>query len=106
MRSAVPEETLDAVTRLNEVGVLTRREIEARILAPVIEALGREFDRGRVIEIVRDAITSIAREQGRAIAETAGGTSLADFAGTLEPWTRDGALTIQMRAHTDDRLDF
>ncbi len=40
--------------RLNErIGVLTRREAEARILAPLIEALGREFERERVIEIVR-----------------------------------------------------
>ena len=31
---------------LNEkIGVLTRRETEARILAPIIEALGQEFGR-------------------------------------------------------------
>lgn len=45
-----------SVDRLNAVGVLARREIEARMLAPVVEALGREFDRDRVVAIVRDVI--------------------------------------------------
>jgi len=48
---------------LNEVGVLKRREIEVRILAPVVEALGREFGRERVLQIVRETIVGIARGQ-------------------------------------------
>ena len=39
-----------------KIGVLTRREVEARLLAPLIEALGAEFGRERVIAVVRDAI--------------------------------------------------
>jgi hypothetical protein len=30
-------------SELNKIGVLKRREIEARMLAPLIDALGREF---------------------------------------------------------------
>ena len=45
---------------LNAIGVLKRREIEARILAPLIEALGREFGRERVLQIVRETIVGIA----------------------------------------------
>ena len=41
---------------LNEVGVLKRREIEARILIPVLEALGQEFGRERVLAITRNVI--------------------------------------------------
>jgi len=102
----VPEERPDSVARLNAIGVLTRREIEARILAPVVDALGREFDRTRVVEIVREVIISLAREQGRAMAATAGDTSLTAFAGTLEPWTRDEALTIAVTDQSDERLAF
>ena len=40
-----PDESVD---RLNAVGVLTRREIEARILAPVIDALGARFGRDEI----------------------------------------------------------
>ena len=32
---------------LNEIGVLKRREIEARVLMPVLEALGSQFGRDR-----------------------------------------------------------
>ena len=94
------------VDRLNAVGVLTRREIEARILAPVVAALGQEFGRERVIEIVRDVIVGLAREQGRAMAEARQDASLSSFAGTLEPWTRDGALTMTGREQTDEELAF
>jgi hypothetical protein len=99
-------ENLDDVNRLNAVGVLTRREIEARILAPVVDALGQEFGRERVIEIVRGVIVGLAREQGRAMADAREDASLSSFAGTLEPWTRDGALTMTVREQTDEVLAF
>ena len=91
---------------LNAIGVLTRREVEARILAPVIDALGREFDRDRVMAIVRDVIVRLAEDQGRALAEAAGDTSLTAFAGTLEPWTRGGALELEVVEQSDRRLAF
>jgi L-2-amino-thiazoline-4-carboxylic acid hydrolase len=94
------------VDRLNAIGVLTRREIEARILAPVIDALGQRFGRDAVVAIVRDVIVTLAREQGRAMAEARQDTSLQGFAGTLEPWTRDGALELDVREHSDERLSF
>ena len=99
-------ENIADVDRLNAVGVLTRREIEARILAPVVDALAHEFGRDRVIAIVRDVIVGLAQEQGRAMAEARQDTSLTSFAGTLEPWTRDGALTLEVHAQTDEELAF
>ncbi len=46
-----PKSTRDAnpaSDTLNEaIGVLTRREVEARVLAPVIECLGDEFGRDK-----------------------------------------------------------
>jgi len=50
---------------LNAMGVLKRREIEARILAPLLDALGREFGRERVLQIVGETIMGIARDQDR-----------------------------------------
>ena len=81
---------------LNAIGVLKRRAIEARILAPVLDALGREFGRDRVLAIVKDQIVRIARAQGAALAQAAGGRSLPVFAGTLERWTQDGALELEV----------
>jgi hypothetical protein len=77
---------------LNDIGVLRRREIEARILAPVIDALGAEFGRERVIEIVKRVIVQIARQQGRALAGQAGGNSIDYFARSKANWVKGGAL--------------
>src|SRR5271157_765976 len=49
---------------LNAIGVLKRREIEARLLAPVVEALGREFGRERVLQIVGETIVRAESEFG------------------------------------------
>ncbi|MGE0360492.1 MAG: L-2-amino-thiazoline-4-carboxylic acid hydrolase [Vicinamibacterales bacterium] len=96
----------ESVARLNAVGILTRREIEARVLAPVLDALGREFGRDRVIAVARDAIAGIARDQGRAMAEATGDTSLTAFFAQWEPWTRNGALELRVIDATDTTLAF
>lgn len=96
----------ESVDRLNAVGVLTRREIEARILAPVVEALGRRFGRDEVVAIVREVVADIARAQGRAIADGRGDTSLESFAQTLGPWTQDDALRLRVLDATPDRFAF
>jgi hypothetical protein len=95
----------ESVARLNAVGILTRREIEARILAPVLDALGREFGRDRVIELAREAVAGIARAQGVAMA-AGGDTSLPAFFARWEPWTRDGALELRLIEATDTTLAF
>jgi L-2-amino-thiazoline-4-carboxylic acid hydrolase len=96
----------ESVDRLNAVGVLTRREIEARILAPVIDALGQRFGRDEVVAIVRDVVAGIAREQGRAMADARGDRSLPSFAETLGPWTQDDALRLRVLDDTGEQLAF
>jgi hypothetical protein len=91
---------------LNAIGVLKRRAIEARILAPILDALGREFGREQVLAIVKDQIVRIAREQGAALAKASGGRSLPVFAGTLDHWTRDGALELETVAEDERTLSF
>lgn len=92
--------------RLNELGVLTRREIEARIVAPLIDALGAAFGRDQVVAIVRDTITAIARTQGDALADAMGGRTLPDFASSVPLWQQDGALEIDVLEQDDERFDF
>jgi hypothetical protein len=93
-------------TALNEIGVLKRREIEARILAPLIEALAKEFGAERVREIARDVIVGIAREQGQRLAEAASGNSLAHFAESLACWKKDDALSMDVLEQSNERLSF
>ena len=59
---------------LNEIGVLKRREIEARILAPILEALGNEFGREQVLEITRRTIVEIARRKDAKLRNAWGAT--------------------------------
>lgn len=106
MDAPTPPAHDDSVDRLNAVGVLTRREIEARILAPVIDALGQRFGRDEVVAVVRDTIARLARDQGRAMAEARGDASLGTFATTLGPWTRDDALRLNVMQATPDTFAF
>ncbi len=96
-----PPDTLNA-----RIGVLTRREVEARILAPIIDALGDAFGREAVIAVVRDAIIRIAQEQGAQLAATMDGDDLPAFADSLRFWTQDNALELEVLAQDGERFDF
>ncbi|HZP37540.1 MAG TPA: L-2-amino-thiazoline-4-carboxylic acid hydrolase [Methylomirabilota bacterium] len=91
---------------LNEIGVLKRREIEARILMPVLSALGEEFGRERVFEIARKVIVEVAREQGKALAERMGGDSLGQFAAALEDWKKGDAYRMDVLEQTEEKFSF
>jgi len=93
-------------TDLNAVGVLVRRTIEARILAPILQALGDEFGRARVLEVATRVIRDIARTQGAAMSAQAGSDSLHAFAGTLDRWTANDALRLEVIEQTDERFSF
>lgn len=97
---------MPAADHLNDIGVLKRREIEARLLAPFIDALGEEFDRQRVLETARRVILQIAAQQGEQLAAQMGGCSLAHFARSLEAWTRDAALEIRVQEQSVERFEF
>ena len=92
---------------INErVGVLLRREIEARVLAPIVEAFAREIGRERTLEIVGRAITEIAREQGRQMAARGPGTTMADLAERTRAWKMDDALRTTTLEESATRYDF
>jgi hypothetical protein len=91
---------------LNEIGVLTRREIEARILAPLIDALSAEFGRERVLEIVRRTIVRIAHEQGAQLAAQMGDNGLPAFRAATNAWKKGNALEMEVLEQTDERLSF
>jgi len=84
MANPLPPDTL------NEIGVLKRREIEARILAPLVNAFAAEFGRERVVEIAERVIVQIARDQGRALANH-GGNTLAHLVKSQANWLKGDA---------------
>lgn len=88
------------------IGVLARRETEARILGPLVDALAAEFGRDRVLEVLRNTIIAIAHRQGAELAEAMGGDDLSTFAESLRYWTEDDALEIDVLAQGDETFAF
>ena len=101
-----PQGQMPPDTLTQRIGVLTRREVEARILSPMIEALGERFGRDEVVEIVKETVIKIAQEQGRDLADAMGGCGSVHFLDSLQYWTQDDALRIELLEHTDEKLDF
>lgn len=94
------------VDTLNEIGVLKRREIEARILAPFVEALATEFDRERIVEILGQTIIEIARKQGAERAAAVGDNSLMAFSQSAGDWRKGNALEIEILEQNEERYNF
>ena len=91
---------------LNDVGVLKRREIEARIVAPLLERLAGEFGTERVYELAREVIVDVAKGQGGELAAAMGGNGLGHFADSMTNWTKGGALEIDVVEQTDEVFAF
>ncbi len=96
---------------LNEkVGVLTRREIEARLLKPFVAALGERFGKADVQEVLAEVVRAAARESGSAM-QTQGEQDLTEsdltvFAEAWPPWFRGSALEIDEMERTPDAWSF
>lgn len=100
------EQQARADTLTQKIGVLTRREVEARILAPVIDALAEKFGREQVISVVKEAVIKIAQEQGSELARAMGGKGTREFQDSLQYWTKDDALHIEVLEKSEEKLHF
>lgn len=100
-KNQVPEDNLNA-----KIGVLTRREVEARILAPMLDAIGEAFGRERVLEVMRETIVKITKKQGAELAGFMGGVTFQHFADSLRFWTMDDALGIDVIEQTEEVFSF
>ncbi len=89
-----------------QVGVLVRREIEARILSPLVAALAARWGEQAVREILRRVIEAAARRQGAELARTAGGRTLEHFRRAMEPWMRGGSIEVEILASGEDLWDY
>src|SRR3954454_17041656 len=86
--------------------LLQRREIEARVVAPLVRAVMAELGEEKTLKLLRDVIEGLAREAGAAMAREFGEATLPAFARGLDRWKEGGALEMEMLAETPDRLEF
>jgi len=92
--------------RAPELTLLQRREIEARIVGPLIRGFEAEFGRERTLEVVRRVIAELARQGGAAMARELGETTLTAFAACLGHWNAGGALELDLIEASEERLAF
>ena len=90
----------------SQVPLLARREIEAAMAAPFIQALIDELGRDQALAKVRRIVQDKARQSGTQLAEIMGGNTLAHFAESLKLWSRDNALEMEIIEQTDQTLAF
>jgi hypothetical protein len=88
------------------ITLLEQREIEARIVAPLIDAVREELGEERTIALLRRVIEGLAHDSGAELARSGVAEGLLGFARTLDRWTEGGALEIEVLERSGDRLDF
>ena len=93
----------DNLTR--DIGVLLRREAEARILIPFLENLTKEFSKEKILSILEVTIKKVAKKQGRELSKEYG-NNVDAFLETLSYWTKDDALEIDILDKSDSELNF
>src|SRR5438093_2045771 len=87
-----PRRGCPMIESVDDVPLLVRREIEARIIAPFVDALAQRFGREPVLEVLRETILSLARQQGAESQKRTGGKDVGSFSQVTQRWTEGGAL--------------
>jgi hypothetical protein len=86
--------------------LLDQREIEARIVGPLVRAFSEEIGPERTLEVVAGVIRELARESGAELARLLGEQTLDAFARSLDRWRENGALEIDVLEQSPARLSF
>jgi hypothetical protein len=90
----------------SRLSLLEQREIEARIVGPLIRAFRDELGEEKTLSLVRGVISELARHSGSDLARRLGEDSLEAFAQCLGRWSDGGALEIDLLEQSADRLSF
>jgi hypothetical protein len=86
--------------------LLQQREVEARIVGPLVRAFAHELGPERTLSIVSGVIRELARERGAELARQLGEQTLEAFASSLDRWRENGALEIDVLVQSPSRLSF
>ena len=88
-----------------EVPLLQQREIEIKVLGPVIRAFAEEFGKEKTYNLVRKTMQDISRNLGKEISLDGGGLeNLKEKC--ISKWNEGGALEVNMKEDLDSVLSF
>jgi len=80
---------------INGVSMLVRREIEALISVPILQAFIKEIGEEKAMKVVEGVVQNLAMDAGKMLADVAGGDSLSDLEKVLPFFSQGGALEIE-----------
>jgi hypothetical protein len=88
------------------VSLLEQREIEAKVIAPLIEAFVQELGAERARAILTETIGQLARQAGCNAAATLGGNDLAHLKLAVDQWKAGGSLELTVLRDDDRAFEF
>jgi hypothetical protein len=89
-----------------EPSVFLQRQIEVRLLKPVIERLSAEFGKDEVLNNIRTTIEKIAFESGGKLKESTSGNILSVLADYWQKLAEGDSLVMEDFLLSDSRLSF
>ncbi|SHK95825.1 L-2-amino-thiazoline-4-carboxylic acid hydrolase [Hespellia stercorisuis] len=92
--------------KIEEMPILLRREVEALILKPFLEAFEKEVGKERTKEIVIDIIKKTARQAGHEAAERYGSNDFDSIEGIMQYHSMDGSLEMEFSKPEENQLMF
>jgi hypothetical protein len=93
-------------SQVPKLPLIEQRTIEARIVGPLIRAFAAELGMVRTLAIVRPLIRELARESGGELARVLGARTMEAFAQSLDRWSENGALELEVLEQSPSRLSF
>ena len=101
-----PQEQAQPATPGPGLSLLAQREVEAKIVGPIVRGFIAELGPDRALAIVREVVAGLARDRGAELARAVGEASLSAFAADIDRWREGGALEIEFLDRGPDRLGF
>jgi L-2-amino-thiazoline-4-carboxylic acid hydrolase len=89
-----------------QLPLLDQREIEARIVGPLVRAFASDLGNERALAIVGQVVRELARQSGGELARILGEQTLVAFAQSLDRWRENGALEIDIIEQSPEKLSF
>ena len=86
--------------------LLEQREIEARIVGPLVRAFASELGNEKALAVVGHVVRELARQSGGELARILGDQTLTAFAQSLDRWRENGALEIDIIEQSPEKLSF
>ena len=91
----------------HKISTLERREVQAPLMACLIEAFIRELGNATAMQVASAAIQADAREAGKTMASKFGGNTTQELLQIVrQVWAEEDALVYEILEQTDQRLSF